>query len=138
MPIIRRGEAGDLEAVAAIQSASPEAAHWLAADYLQYEFTVAICGGTVAGFLVWRRVAEGEAEVLNLAVAPQFRRQGIARELLMPLLNLRGHLVFLEVRESNLAARMCYKSMGFQEVSIRAKYYDSPSESAIVMKFHSC
>jgi ribosomal protein S18 acetylase RimI-like enzyme len=72
MPIIRRGEAGDLEGVEAIQSASPEAAHWKAADYLQYEFTVAICGGTVAGFLVWRRVAEGEAELLNLAVAPGF------------------------------------------------------------------
>jgi ribosomal-protein-alanine N-acetyltransferase len=138
MPIIRRGEAGDLEAVAEIQSASPEAAHWQAADYLQYEFTVAICGGTVAGFLVWRTVAEGEAELLNLAVAPRFRRQGIARELLKPLLNLPGTRIFLEVRESNLGARMCYKSMGFQEVSIRPKYYTSPTESAIVMKFHSC
>ena len=138
MPIIRRGEAGDLEAVEAIQSASPEAAHWRAADYLQYEFTVAICGATLAGFLVWRPVADGEAELLNLAVAPRFRRQGIARELLKPLLNLPGSRVFLEVRESNLAARMCYKSMGFQEVSIRQKYYSSPSESAIVMKFHSC
>ena len=138
MPIIRRGEAGDLEAVEAIQSASPEAAHWKAADYLQYEFTVAICGATLAGFLVWRPVADGEAELLNLAVSPQIRRKGIARELLKPLLNLRGSRVFLEVRESNLSARMCYKSMGFQEVSIRQKYYSSPSESAIVMKFHSC
>ena len=138
MPVIRRAEAGDLEGVAAIQSACPEAAHWEPADYLQYQFTVAICGGTVAGFLVWRPVAEGEAELLNLAVAPPFRRQGIARELLHPLLNLRDAGIFLEVRESNRGARMFYKSMGFQEVSIRQKYYESPSESAIVMKFHSC
>ena len=127
-----------MEAVAAIQSASPEAAHWPVADYLHYEFTVAICAAAVAGFLVWRRVAEGEAEVLNLAVRREFRRQGIARELLKPLLNLPEGEIFLEVRESNLAARMCYKCMGFQEVSTRQEYYDVPCESAIVMKFHSC
>jgi len=138
MPVIRRAEAGDLEAVAAIQSASPQASHWLVSDYLQYEFTVAVSGGAVAGFLVWRPLAEDECEVLNLAVAPEFRRQGIARELLTPLLNLRDTEVFLEVRESNLAARMFYKSMGFQEVSFRHLYYESPAESAIVMKFHSC
>ena len=138
MPVIRRGEAGDLEAVAAIQSASPEAAHWPMADYLQYEFTVALVGQTVAGFLVWRPLAPGECEVLNLVVALPFRRQGIARELLKPLLNLRDNEIFLEVRESNQAARIFYKSMEFREVNVRRKYYESPLETAIVMKFHSC
>jgi ribosomal-protein-alanine N-acetyltransferase len=138
MPVIRRAEAGDLEAVGAIQSASPEASRWTPADYLQYECTVAICDSAVAGFLVWRSLGDGECEVLNLAVAPRFRRRGIARELLKPLLNLRDSRIFLEVRESNQAARIFYKSMGFQEVSIRKGYYDSPTESAIVMKFHSC
>jgi ribosomal-protein-alanine N-acetyltransferase len=138
MPVIRRAEAGDLEAVEAIQSASPAASHWPAADYLQYEFTVAVSDGAVAGFLVWRPLAEGECEVLNLAVAPEFRRQGIARELLNAVLNLRDTEIFLEVRESNRAARMFYKYMGFQEVSFRHSYYESPSESGIVMKFHSC
>jgi ribosomal-protein-alanine N-acetyltransferase len=138
MPVIRRGEAGDLEAVAAIQSASPEAAHWPVADYLQYEFTVALEGQTVAGFLVWRPLAPGECEVLNLVVALPFRRQGIARELLKPLLNLRDNDIFLEVRESNQAARIFYKSMEFREVNTRRKYYESPLETAIVMKFHSC
>ncbi len=138
MAVIRRAEAGDLEAVAAIQSTSHAASHWPVADYLQYQFTVAVAGDAVAGFLVWRPLAEGECEVLNLAVAPQFRRQGIARELLNPLLNLRDAEVFLEVRESNHAARMFYKSMGFQEVGIRHLYYEDPAESAIVMKFHSC
>jgi ribosomal-protein-alanine N-acetyltransferase len=46
--------------------------------------------------------------------------------------------VFLEVRESNQAARIFYKSMGFQEVGIRKEYYQAPLEAAIVMKFHSC
>jgi ribosomal-protein-alanine N-acetyltransferase len=138
MPVIRRAEAGDWEAVAAIQSASPEAAHWPVPQYMPYEFTVSIADDRVAGFLVWRRLAEGECELLNLAVAPAFRRQGIARELLQPLLNLRNNAVFLEVRESNRAARAFYKSMGFQEVSTRSLYYESPPEPAIVMKFHSC
>jgi ribosomal-protein-alanine N-acetyltransferase len=138
MPVIRRAEAGDLEAVAAIQSSSPAASHWPVADYLQYEFTVAMSGGAVAGFLVWRRLAGGECEVLNLAVLPRFRRQGIARELLHALLSLRDVAVFLEVRESNQAARIFYKSMGFQEVGFRHLYYEYPVESAIVMKFHSC
>jgi [ribosomal protein S18]-alanine N-acetyltransferase len=138
MPVIRRAEAGDWEAIAAIQSASPEAAHWPVAEYMPYEFTVSIADGGVAGFLVWRRLAEGECELLTLAVAPAFRRRGIARELLKPLLNLGNNEVFLEVRESNRTARIFYKSMGFQEVSIRRGYYEYPSEAAIVMKFHSC
>jgi len=138
MPVIRRGEPGDLEAVAAMQSASPEAAHWAVTEYMQYEFGVAIRAGTVAGFLVWRRLAEGEYEVLNLVVAPALRRQGIARQLLGSVLPGAGRVVFLEVRESNLAARNFYKSMGFKEVSIRREYYDNPPDSAIVMKFHSC
>ena len=138
MAVIRRAEVGDWEDIAAIQSASPEAAHWPVAQYMPYEFTVSISEGRVAGFLVWRRLAEGECELLNLAVGPAFRRRGIARELLQPLLNLRDNQVFLEVRESNRAARIFYKSIGFQEVSIRTQYYESPSEAAIVMKFHSC
>jgi len=136
--MIRRAETGDLDAVEEIQSACPEAARWPVADYLTHEFTVAICDGALAGFLVWRRLHHAECEVLNLAVAPAFRRQGVARELLKPLLNLSDAQIFLEVRESNIVARKFYKSMGFQEVSIRKRYYELPLESAIVMKFHSC
>ena len=138
MPVIRRGEAGDLEAVAAIQATSAEASHWAVAEYMQYEFSVSVEAEKIAGFLVWRPLGEGECEVLNLVVAPELRRQGVARRLLKPLLSHPASVIFLEVRESNQAARNLYKSMGFQEVSIRRGYYESPSEAAIVMKFHSC
>jgi ribosomal-protein-alanine N-acetyltransferase len=135
---IRRGEPSDLEEVAAIQEAAPEAARWSVSDYPQYDFRVAVRGCRIAGFLVSRPVAEDEWELLNLAVAPEFRRQGIGRNLLASLLRAAPGAVFLEVRESNRAARNIYKSMGFKEVGLRPGYYENPLEPAIVMKFHSC
>jgi ribosomal-protein-alanine N-acetyltransferase len=149
MPVIRPGRPCDLAEVAAIQAASPESAHWDAADYLQYDFRVCVHGGRVAGFLVARRVAPDESELLNLVVAPEFRRKGLARALLQELLSAPAtpgqakacptkSSFYLEVRESNQSARNLYKSMGFQEVNIRPEYYQAPPEAAIVMKFHSC
>lgn len=135
---IRRGENGDLYQIEAIQAASPEAPHWEAADYLQYELRVAMEGDAVAGFLAWRTVAEGEHEILNLAVAPEFRRRGVGRRLLRSLLDECRGTVFLEVRESNRAALELYQSSGFHAISRRPGYYEFPLEAAIVMKFHSC
>jgi ribosomal-protein-alanine N-acetyltransferase len=135
---VRPGGAADLEAVARIQEASPEAARWDPTSYLQYDFLVAIDEDRVTGFLVARRVAEGESEILNLAVHPAYRRRGIGRRLADEIALQHRSEVFLEVRESNANARGFYKALGFQEVSVRAKYYDNPPESAIVMKFHSC
>ena len=135
---IRAGEPADLDAIAAIQAASPEAALWPPGDYLRYDVQVAVRERRAAGFLVTRRTAEGEAEVLNLAVAPEFRRQGVARALVGAFLHgFRGD-VFLEVRNSNSSARGFYKSLGFQELTLRQGYYELPPEAAIVMKFHSC
>ena len=138
MLTIRPGTADDLAAVAAIQGASTEASQWNPEDYLRYDFRVVLEGGAVAGFLVTRHVAPGEHEILNLAVAPECRRRGVAGGLLAAWLAQVSGDVFLEVRESNGGARKFYNSMGFQQVSIRQKYYESPHEAAIVMKFHSC
>jgi ribosomal-protein-alanine N-acetyltransferase len=138
MPVIRPGHPADLADVAAIQAASPEASHWTVSDYLQYDFRVCLDQDRVAAFLVARQVAPDESELLNLVVAPDFRRKGLARALLQDLLSAPAGSLYLEVRESNHPARNLYKSMGFQEVNIRQKYYQSPPEAAIVMKFHSC
>jgi ribosomal-protein-alanine N-acetyltransferase len=135
--VIRRGESSDLAAIAAIQAASPEAAQWNPADYLAYELWVAVAESEVAGFLAVRKVAD-EAEILNLAVAPQFRRRGLARELLEGYIKGFAGAVFLEVRESNRVARSTYQALGFKAVSRRESYYRYPPEAAIVMKFHSC
>ncbi len=136
--MIRRGEPADLAAVAAIQTASPQAAQWAPADYLAYDLRVAVCGKHVAGFLVDRQIAEEEREILNVAVAPEFRRRGIARALVGSFLDGFHGVVFLEVRASNAGARALYKSLGFQEVTLRKDYYDFPPEPGVVMKFRSC
>ena len=138
---IRPGEKRDLLGVATIQKACPEASQWEVAEYLGYNFLVSDAENRIAGFVVSRDLEAGEHEVLNLAVSPECRRQGVARGLMAALMAEDAGAIFLEVRESNLAAREFYKSIGFKEIGLRPRYYDTPnqaSESAIVMKFHSC
>jgi ribosomal-protein-alanine acetyltransferase len=138
MLLIRPGEPRDLDGVVAIQAESPEASAWEVSSYLQLDFRVAAEEGRVAGFVVGRTVAPDERELLNLAVARCDRRKGVGRALMRAFLGDTPGAVFLEVRESNHCAIDLYKSMGFQEVSLRRNYYRYPPEAAIVMKFHSC
>jgi ribosomal-protein-alanine N-acetyltransferase len=135
---VRRLGADDLAAITAIQRASPEAAQWNPEDYLGYDCLVAICNGTIAGFLVSRTLAPGEREILNLAVDPEWRRKGVAKRLISDSTLLVNGTVYLEVRASNQSALNFYNYLGFQEVARRPRYYSDPLETAIVMKFHSC
>jgi ribosomal-protein-alanine N-acetyltransferase len=97
---------------------------------------VAYTGDAIAGYLIGREVA-GTGEVLNLAVAPNFRRRGVARALLRGGLRhfrkRRVEEVFLEVRESNQSAQALYLSAGFRPVGQRAAYYRNPKEDALVL-----
>jgi ribosomal-protein-alanine N-acetyltransferase len=93
--------------------------------------------GALAGYaIVWHVV--DEAELANLAVDPAARRRGIGRGLLDAMLrdcDQRGtRRVFLEVRESNAAARALYASRGFEEVGRRKQYYRSPLEDALILR----
>jgi ribosomal-protein-alanine N-acetyltransferase len=135
---VRPGDASDLMEIARIQEASVGAARWYPADYLAYDLLVAHCAEKVIGFVAARRLAEAESEILNLAVDPAWRRQGVGRRLLCEMATRNPGDIFLEVRESNLAARSFYQALGFRELAARKEYYDSPRETAIVMKFHSC
>jgi ribosomal-protein-alanine N-acetyltransferase len=133
--VIRPARAEDRDAIAAIQRSCPDAAQW---DPAGYDVSVAELESQVVGFLVTRLVADGEVEVLNLAVSPDYRRRGVAKALLGPLLNTVHGDVFLEVREANFAARKFYQALGFIEVSRRSAYYEDPPDTGIVMNFHSC
>ena len=135
---VERGEPRHIGAILLIQAACPEAAQWDPVGYLNHDLLVATCGIHVAGFLVGRTLLPGEHELLNLAVAPEYRRQGVGRSLITAYLEASQGTVFLEVRPSNRTARAFYKSLQFEEVDLRPGYYQNPSEPAIVMKFHSC
>lgn len=137
MPAIRRGGPADFPDIASIQTASPQSSQWDVASYAEYDVWVALNENRVAGFLAARSLGAGECELLNLAVAPEARRQGLARALVQALTES-SPVIFLEVRESNEAALKLYNSMGFKEITRRPKYYEHPLEAAIVMKFHSC
>jgi [ribosomal protein S18]-alanine N-acetyltransferase len=98
---------------------------------------VAEMGRGAAGYLIGREVA-GTGEVLNLAVAPEFRRRGIGGALLeaglAALRRRKVDEVFLEVRESNVSARALYLDYGFRPVGQRAAYYRNPKEDALVLR----
>ena len=98
---------------------------------------VAESAAGIGGYLIAREAA-GTGEILNLAVAPELRRSGIARQLLaagLAALAARNvEEVFLEVRESNLAAQALYVGAGFRPVGQRSGYYRSPKEDALVLR----
>ncbi len=93
--------------------------------------------GTVAGFSCLMAYGE-EGEILNIAAHPEMRRQGIG-QMLMDAMLAEGtengvRDFYLEVRESNAAARHLYDKNGFEALGIRKRYYTNPVENAIIMR----
>lgn len=106
-------------------------------DHPQTRTEVAVSdSGEVVGYSVTLIVAD-QAEIANLAVAPSVRRSGLGGQLLDGLLSAvrsqGAEAVFLEVRESNLAARRLYESRGFTVRGRRKQYYRKPAEDALIM-----
>lgn len=77
------------------------------------------------------------ADISNVAVAKEYRRQHIAKRMMEDILRRakdRGvRQVTLEVRETNVPAIQLYEGMGFQEAGIRKNYYKEPVENALIM-----
>jgi len=132
--IIRRGEIRDAAAISRIEVQTSSDC-W---DYLRYECTVADVDGAVVAYLLTRKLADDEFEIVTLAVLPELQRSGIAESLIRAQLNENKGKWFLEVRESNLPARLLYAKVGFEEVGRRSDYYSDPPEPAVVMSFRSC
>ena len=93
-------------------------------------------GGKVAGYMGYWEAPE-EAHIINLAIGPSFRKQGLGREMMnhcMDYARKRGaKLATLEVRQSNEAAQRLYEKCDFRVVAIRKKYYSDNQEDAVVM-----
>ena len=98
---------------------------------------VALDGETVAGYVGSQTVMD-ETDMMNVAVHPDFRRQGVARALILALigeLKKRGsRCLTLEVRASNDPARALYESLGFTHVGTRRNYYQNPKEDALILR----
>lgn len=92
--------------------------------------------GRVLGYAGLMVVAD-EGYITNVAVFPEYRRQGIAAQILQVFLQFAAanHLAFLtlEVRPSNAAAIALYQGFGFEEVGRRKNYYDLPKEDALIL-----
>jgi len=93
-------------------------------------------GNRLMGYISFFLVGK-EMEILNLAVHPEKRRQGLGTKLLTAALNFfrrkQGEKVFLEVRPSNASALTLYKQAGFRIKGWRRNYYPDNGEDALVM-----
>lgn len=99
-------------------------------------FLAATDGGRVLGYVGMMFVLD-EGYISNVAVAPAFRRRGIADALIAELLRRADALslsfVTLEVREHNIPAISLYENCGFVRVGLRKNYYQKPCENAVLM-----
>ena len=98
---------------------------------------VAVDGDTVAGYIGSQSVM-GEADMMNVAVSPAYRRQGIAEKLVVTLAEkLTAQNVSsltLEVRASNEPAIALYEKLLFVQVGRRPNYYTKPKEDALILR----
>ncbi len=142
---IRPATLADLPAMMSLEKHSATAAHWSAEQY------AALFGGSspgrvaltvleesrVQGFVIARVVGD-EWEIENIAIAGPARRRGLGTRLLGELLDMAraqgAAAIFLEVRESNRAARALYEKWAFHESGRRPAYYQDPQEAAILYR----
>ncbi|HIQ68244.1 MAG TPA: ribosomal protein S18-alanine N-acetyltransferase [Candidatus Faecousia excrementigallinarum] len=98
---------------------------------------IAEVDGVVAGYVGSQTVLDS-ADMMNLAVSPSFRRQGIGERLvncLTEALKEKGvKTLLLEVRISNEPAKELYQKLGFEMVGKRPRYYEKPREDALILR----
>jgi ribosomal-protein-alanine N-acetyltransferase len=149
--LIRPARESDLNHILETERAAPTAAHWHQRDYEsalsakspRRLLLVAEVDAQIAGFLAARSSFVTEWEIENVVVAETARRQGFGSALISAFLEqtrLRKQpnnalVVYLEVRESNLAARQLYEKSGFHLDNRRRAYYGQPEEDALIYRY---
>lgn len=100
---------------------------------------VARSGEMIRGYLDFWHV-DSEMHVINIAVGPEARQQGVGHALMSYLVDYgRSHeasRIFLDVRESNQAAIELYKKHDFEQIDVRKGYYQDNEEDALVMQLN--
>ena len=153
---IRRASTADISSIMKLERQSATAGHWNEEQYrraFQREVATRLVlvaedaplmadqnrpdRETTVGFLVALHLAP-EWELENIVVTSAARRKGVGKSLIAALVNAARETnsiaVFLEVRESNLAARSLYEAEGFEPTGRRKSYYTNPSEDALLYR----
>lgn len=139
--VVRRAEMEDAAAMAEMehQTFTDAWSEKSVFDTINLKNTVCLAAekaGRLIGYLL-AYTAGDEAEIARIAVADEFKRQGVGRALMLGLETACEEngigKILLDVRESNETARLFYTEMGFQEDGIRQRFYENPQEDGILM-----
>ncbi len=139
---VRPAGAADLPEIIAIERNTLSAAHWSESQYADVfsdgsqRVCLVVAGERgLHGFLIANRLGS-EWELENIAVTEVSRQRGVGSELMSAFIaearSKCAETIFLEVRESNTAARRLYEKCGFVETGRRKAYYSDPPEDAIL------
>lgn len=141
--IYRAWEEEDLSEIAALEAVCFSGESWTEAMFRSSFEQNGFCGelceneGNVLAYGCVQYVFDS-ADLLNIAVAPQWRNRGMGRIILQRLLlrckEADVKKIFLEVRISNIAAKSLYQSEGFTSLSIRKKYYPDGEDALVMVK----
>ena len=140
--VIREMKIGDVPQIAKLETicfSDPWSEKSIASELenrLSY-WLVAEQDGIIIGYVGSQSVLDS-ADMMNIAVAPAYRRKGIGRMLIAALidhlLQKKIRFLLLEVRISNISAISLYNSMGFEQVGRRPRYYHNPREDALILR----
>ena len=140
--VIREMKIGDVPSIAKLETicfSDPWSEKSIASELenrLSY-WLVAEQDGIIIGYVGSQSVLDS-ADMMNIAVAPAYRRKGIGRMLIAALidhlLQKKIRFLLLEVRISNISAISLYNSMGFEQVGRRPRYYHNPREDALILR----
>ncbi len=140
--IIRKMRSADVAAIAELEKvcfSDPWSVESIASEQnnpLSY-WLVAEVDGVVAGYVGSQTVLDA-ADMMNVAVSPDYRRRGIGRALVNELVAYLSKnnviALLLEVRVSNAPAISMYEKLGFQQVGKRPNYYRNPREDALILR----
>jgi len=137
---LRPGTPEDIPSLIGLERQSVSAAHWSDDSYRQVfeqgiavRIVLVVDDGPIRGFLI-ARITNEECELENIVVASNSQRCGLGSKLMQELIAVAraqgATRVFLEVRESNVAARSLYEKCGFMISGQRKSYFANPVEDA--------
>lgn len=143
---LRPAHADDLDAIMALEASTFATDAWsrdamaaeLASPHTVYLVAIGADDAVIGYAGLLAPSASHDADIQTIAVAPPARRRGLGRALMRRLMDAardRGATaVFLEVRADNPGAQALYRSLGFEELGVRPRYYQPGGVDAVVMR----